>query len=158
MLKKTITYFDFDNNERTETLYFNLSQSELIDLAMGLPEEVSSTVTGNPAEMNQEEMAIKLMQAIGGKGVIEFIKTLLLKSYGEKSEDGRRFIKSEAITNEFEQTIAFDTIFMELMSDDNAAAEFVNGIIPQKVIDGMPFMNAPKKVTKKATTKELPMK
>ena len=160
MLKKTITYFDFDDNERTETLYFNLNQSELVEFATDLPTEISGVITGDTSKFNQEEVAANLVQSIGNKGIIDFIKKLLLKSYGIKSEDGRRFIKSEEISNEFSQTIAFDTIFMELMSNDTAASDFVNGIIPAKVIENMPMMNqnASKKIAKKPTTKELPIK
>lgn len=135
MLKKTVTYEDFNGNSRTEELRFNLTQTELVELAMELPDGVSDAVGDDPSKVDQETAARKLMETLGGKGVFEFIKKLLLKSYGVMSADGRRFDKSEELTKEFSQTLAFDTIMMDLMSDDIAAAEFVNGVIPSKVAD-----------------------
>lgn len=146
MIKKTVTYFDFDNNERTETHYFNLNQTELIEMAMDIPEDVSAAVGTDPNQFDKEAVATGLVEKMGQKGVMGFVKDLLLKSYGIKSEDGRRFIKTPAISEEFSQTIAFDTIFMELMADDKAAADFVNGVIPTNVIEKMPFMNQNNKV------------
>ena len=67
---------------------------------------------------------------MGSRGIIKFIKELVLRSYGVKSEDGRRFIKSKELSEEFSQTIAYDMFMSELMSDDNAASNFVNGLIP----------------------------
>lgn len=135
MLKKTVNYFDFDGNERTEDLYFNLTQTELVEMAMELPDGVTDSVGNDPAKIDEKAAALKLMETLGNKGVLEFIKNLLLKSYGIKSEDGRRFEKSEEISKEFSQTLAFDTILMELMSNDVEAANFVNNIIPSKLVD-----------------------
>lgn len=139
MIKKTVTYFDFDNNERTETHYFNLNQNELIEIAMDIPDDVSKTVGSDPSQFDKEAVAIGLIEKMGQKGIMGFVKDLLLKSYGIKSEDGRRFIKNPQLREEFSQTIAFDTIFMELMADDKAAADFVNGVLPANVIEKMPF-------------------
>lgn len=150
MIKKTVHYFDYDNNERTETLYFNLNQSELIEVALDIPDDVSETVGNDPSKFDKDVVAKGLVEKMGQKGIMGFVKDLLLKSYGIKSEDGRRFIKSKEISEEFSQTIAFDTIFMELMSDDNAAADFVNNVIPASVIEKMPFM--------KQNNQVLPMK
>lgn len=137
MLKKTVTYTDFDGNERTETLHFNLTQTELIDMAMGLPGGVAETLGDDPSKLDPETAGIALMNKLGGQGIINFIKDLVLRSYGEKSEDGRRFIKDEKITKEFSQTLAYDAIIMEFMTDDVAAAEFINKIIPASVLDKM---------------------
>lgn len=146
MIRKTVTYFDYDNNERTETLYFNLNQSELVEIAMDIPDDVSTTVGSDPEKFDKEVVAKGLVEKMGQKGIMGFVKDLLLKSYGIKSEDGRRFIKTPAIREEFSQTVAFDTVFMELMADDKAAADFVNGVIPANVIEKMPFMNQNNKV------------
>ena len=146
MIKKTVTYVDFDNNERTETHYFNLNQSELIEIAIDIPDDVSQTVGSDPNNFDREAVATGLIEKMGQKGIMGFVKELLLKSYGIKSEDGRRFIKTPALSEEFSQTIAFDTIFMELMADDKAAADFVNGVVPASVIEKMPFMNQNNKV------------
>lgn len=149
MIKKTVTYFDYDNNERTETLYFNLNQNELIEVALDIPDDVSETVGNDPTKFDKDAVANGLVEKMGQKGIMGFVKDLLIKSYGIKSEDGRRFIKTPAMAEEFSQTVAFDTIFMELMSDDKAAADFVNGVIPANVIEKMPFMKQKTKAVPK---------
>lgn len=126
MLKKTVTYRDYDNNERTETLWFNMNRFELTEFAAELPDDLFKGLSGE----NNMETVSRIANEMGSKGVIDFIKNLVLKSYGEKSEDGRRFKKSPELSEEFSQTIAFDTFMSELLSDDNAAANFVNSIIP----------------------------
>ena len=64
------------------------------------------------------------------KGLIDLFKDLILRSYGEKSADGRRFIKSKELSTAFSQTEAYSELFMELVTDAEKAAEFVNGITP----------------------------
>jgi len=134
MLKKTVNYEDFDGNLRSEDLYFNLTKTELIDIAMELPENVTETMSEEGDKLD-EGAALKMIEALGGKGVIEFIKKIVLKSYGIKSEDGRRFIKNEQITTEFSETLAYDTIVTELLTDDKKASEFVNAVIPKDIVD-----------------------
>ena len=126
MLTKTVTYRDYDNNERTETLYFNMNRFELTEFAAELPDDMFKNLSG---ASNMQDIS-RIANEMGSKSIISFIKNLVLKSYGIKGEDGRRFIKSEKLSEEFSQTIAFDTFMAELMSDDNAAANFVNSIIP----------------------------
>lgn len=126
MLVKTITYNDYDNNERTETLYFNMNKMELTEFAADLPDDVFKNVSGVKTIQDVAKVANKM----GSKGIIKFIKELVLRSYGVKSEDGRRFIKSKELSEEFSQTIAYDMFMTELMSDDKAASSFVNGLIP----------------------------
>ena len=120
MLKKTITYEDFNGVERKEDFYFNLSKAEIMEMQFG-------TVGG------LDVMLKKIIDAKDVKSIMDTFKMLILKAYGIKSDDGRRFIKSEEIYKEFEQTEAYSILYMELASDDNAAAEFVNGIIPKDV-------------------------
>lgn len=120
MLKKTITYRDYNDVERTEDCYFNLSESELL--------EMEKSVTGG-----YSEMVHKIIDAKDEPTLIKLFKELLLKSYGQKSADGRRFIKSDELSLAFSQTEAFNKIYMELATDDVAAADFVNGLIPSKV-------------------------
>ena len=126
MLVKTITYNDYDNNERTETLYFNMNKMELTEFAADLPDDVFKNVSGVKSIQDVAKVANKM----GSRGIIKFIKELVLRSYGVKSEDGRRFIKSKELSEEFSQTIAYDMFMSELMSDDKAASSFVNGLIP----------------------------
>lgn len=117
MLKKTITYNDYNGVERTEDFYFNLSKAELMEMEIG--------TTGGMADMIK-----RIVDAKDAPAIIKIFKELVLKAYGEKSADGKRFIKSEEIANGFAQTEAYSQLFMELATDADAAAKFVNGIIP----------------------------
>ena len=124
MLKKTIEYTDYNGVERKEDFFFNLSEAELIEMEMG--------TTGGLAEMIQN-----IVQAQDAPAIIKVFKDLVLKAYGEKSADGKRFMKvNEAgvpLSIAFSQTAAYSTLFMELATNSEAAAEFVNGIVPKKV-------------------------
>lgn len=120
MLKKTITYSDYNGTERTEDFYFNLSKAEIMEMEMG--------TSGGLAEMIQ-----KIVAAQDAPAIIKLFKDLVLKAYGEKSADGKRFIKSEELSVAFSQTEAYSILFMELATDADAAAKFVNGIVPADV-------------------------
>lgn len=117
MLKKTITYQDYNGNEITEDFYFNLSKAEVTEMELSR--------TGGLSKYIERIVAAKDVPAI-----INEFKYLVLKSYGVKSEDGKRFIKSEELSQAFAQTEAYTELFVELVSDAEAAAKFVNGIIP----------------------------
>lgn len=120
MLKKTITYEDFNGVERTEDFYFNLTEAECVEWQLG-------------TEGGLVEMIEKIVAAKDSKALIEIFKDLVLKAYGEKSADGRRFMKTAEIREAFSQTNAYSIIFMELAKDDIAANEFIKGIIPNKI-------------------------
>lgn len=124
MLKKDITYVDYNGIERTETFYFNLSKSELIEMEYGIGGGLS-------------EMVIRVVNAKDQPSIIKVFKELILKAYGEKSPDGKYFHKSEEISNNFSHTEAYTNLFMELATDEKAAAEFVNGIIPKEAADAI---------------------
>ena len=130
MIKKTINYEDFDGNKRTEDLYFNLTKFEATEFALDLPDDITNEVTKEGVDATNMESVSRIVQKLGGKGIIDFIRKLVLKSYGIKSEDGRRFEKSEKISTEFSQTMAFDNLMMELLTNDDEAAKFINGVIP----------------------------
>lgn len=117
MLKKTITYTDYNGTERTEDFFFNLSKAEIMEMELG--------TTGGFAEMIN-----KIIAAQDAPAIVRIFKDLVLKAYGEKSDDGKRFMKSEQIAEAFSQTEAYSQIFMELATDAEAAAKFVNGIVP----------------------------
>lgn len=142
MLKKTITYTDFEGKERIEDIYFNLTKSELIEFALNLPDNVSDSMGKDPDKMDEKTAVTKITSAFGSKGIFGFIKDLILKSYGVKKDEGRRFAKTDENGNplwiEFSQTMAFETIMDEFMNDDLAAANFVNSVIPASVADKMP--------------------
>lgn len=119
MIKKTITYSDYNDNERTEDFYFNLNEAEVMELELSTSGGLANMITN-------------IVNAQDAPAIIKIFKELILKSYGRKSPDGRRFEKSEAISNEFSQTEAYSKLFMELATDADKAAEFVNGIVPAK--------------------------
>lgn len=118
MLKKTITYTDYNGVERTEDFYFNLSKAELMEMEL--------TASGGLGETIQ-----KIISAKDNPAIVKIFKDLVLKAYGEKSADGKRFMKSAEISASFEQTEAYSILFMELATDADAASAFVNGIIPK---------------------------
>lgn len=120
MLKKTMTYTDYNGVERTEDFYFNLSKAEVMEMQM--------STTGGLAEMIQ-----RIVAAQDAPAIIKVFKDLVLKAYGQKSADGKRFIKSDVLAEEFAQTEAYSQLFMELATDADAAAAFVNGIVPADV-------------------------
>ena len=120
MLKKTMTYIDYNGNQRTEDFYFNLSKAEILEMEM--------TTTGGLAEMIQRIVAAQDIPAI-----VKIFKELVLKAYGVKSADGKRFIKSEELTTEFAQTEAYSDLFMELSTDADKAQKFINGIVPADI-------------------------
>lgn len=117
MLKKSFTYTDYNGVERTEDHYFNLSKAELMEMEL--------STTGGLAEMIN-----KIVAAQDAPQIVKLFKDLVLKAYGQKSADGRRFIKSKELSDEFAQTEAYSQLFMELATDADAASKFVNGIVP----------------------------
>lgn len=131
MITRTIPYTDYDGNARKEKFYFNLTQFEATEIAMEMPDGIIEDL--NEGEDDNKATAIHLVEKLGNKGVLEFIKKIVLKSYGVKSPDGRRFIKSEQLSTEFSQTPAFSAFMMRLMSDDNEASSFINGVIPAEL-------------------------
>lgn len=116
MVKKTITYKDYDGVQRTETFYFNLNKAELAKMQLsekgGLAAKLERTLETNDVP-----------------ALTKFFEELIERSYGVKSDDGRRFIKSRELYEEFEQTEAYSQLFMELARDEAAAAAFVNGVM-----------------------------
>lgn len=117
MLKRKMTYTDYNGNERTEDFYFNLSKAELTEMQL--------SEAGGLTEFIQ-----RIIDTQDTKKIIELFKDLILRAYGEKSLDGKRFVKSKELSEEFSQTEAYSDLFMELATDSKAAAAFVNGIIP----------------------------
>ena len=117
MIKKTIKYVDYKGVEREEDFYFNLSKPEVMEMEL--------TTKGGMSEYLD-----KIIKAQNREELIKWFKVIILKAYGEKSDDGRRFIKSKELSEAFSQTEAFVELYMELVTNDKKAAEFVNGIVP----------------------------
>ena len=117
MLKKVIKYTDFNGVEREEPFYFNLTKADLVEMEM--------SVDGGFAEF-----VTKVVQTKDQKELMRLFKNFILKAYGEKSDDGKRFMKSEEISANFAASAAYSELFMELLSDSDAAAKFINGLAP----------------------------
>jgi len=118
MLRKTIKYTDFNGVERSEEFLFNLTKAELVEMEMSEKGGLEKTLE-------------RIIEENDSKKIVAIFKDLILKAYGEKSEDGKRFIKSDELTASFAQTDAYSELFMELATSTEAATAFVNGITPK---------------------------
>lgn len=120
MIKKTVKYIDFNGNEREEDFYFHLSKAEIAEMELSV-------------EGGLTAMIDNVIKAKDTPQLSKIFKELLEKSYGEKSADGRRFIKNRAVLDRFVQTPAYSEIYMELATNDVAAKEFFEGVIPTEL-------------------------
>lgn len=132
MVKKTVTYKDFNGTERTETFYFHFNEAELLDMEM--------SVEGGFAERVQ-----RIIDAKEQTELLKVIKKFVLDAHGVKSDDGRLFVKNEKTRAEFVQCPAYSKIFMELLADDKVAAEFVNQVVPEDMQAQLAAIMAKKK-------------
>lgn len=119
MLKKTFKFVDYNGNPRTEDHYFNLTQAEVTELELSVDGGLTAMIN-------------RVVQAQNGRQIIDTMKDIILKSYGVKSPDGRRFIKNQEVRDAFAQTEAYSQLFMELATNAKAASDFVAAIIPAK--------------------------
>lgn len=131
MLKKTIKYIDFDGNERSDECYFNLSKSELTEMEMS-------------ENGGFDKYIEKIVETKDTKRIYQMFKEIVLMSYGEKSYDGKHFVKKKTVDgqvirlrDEFEQTGAFDELMMELLSNEKASADFINHVVPKELAENM---------------------
>lgn len=120
MLVKNIKYVDFDDNEKSEDFYFNLTMAEVT--------EMETSTEGGLAKMLE-----KIVAEQDSKRIMEIFKDIILRSYGEKSPDGKRFIKNKEIRDSFSNTEAYSELFMSLATDAEKASEFINGILPKNL-------------------------
>ena len=117
MLKKTITYEDFNGEKVSEDFFFHLSKAELVELELSHQGGLSESLQ-------------KIIADEDGKSIIAEFKNIILSAYGKRSEDGKRFVKNATVREEFESSEAYSALFMELVTNADAAVEFINGIIP----------------------------
>jgi len=117
MYVKEMEYTDFNGVTRKEKFYFNLTKAEILDLELGKAGGLTEYIR-------------KIIEAQDTPTIMSLFKSLLLKSYGVKSDDGRRFIKNDQVREEFEQTQAFSDLYMLLALNDEEASKFVNAIVP----------------------------
>lgn len=129
MLKKTFKFVDYNGNPRTEDHYFNLTQAEVTELELSVDGGLTAMIN-------------RVVQAQNGRQIIDTMKDIILKSYGVKSPDGRRFIKNQEVRDAFVQTEAYSQLFMELATNAKAASDFVAGIIPAQA-DAEPNAETP---------------
>ena len=120
MVVEKIKYTDFNGLEREEDFMFNLTEAEITEMELTTDGGLSDSIK-------------KIIAAQDTPEIIKVFKMLLLKSYGEKSADGRRFVKSDKLSEEFSQTNAYSQLFMKLATDDKAAVAFINGIMPDSM-------------------------
>lgn len=123
MIVKTVTYTDFNGNERTESFWFHLSRPELTEMLLGIDNNIETYIKTIIKSENYYE-------------IVKIFKKLLLEAYGEKSEDGRRFIKLPEKTKEFSESEAYSVLFTELTANEEKASEFVNGLISKDTATG----------------------
>lgn len=127
MIKKTITYTDYNGEERTEDFYFNLTRAEILEMELG--------TSGGMANMLQ-----RIVSSRDTTEIIKIFKEIIMKAYGEKSPDGKRFIKRDKdgnrLADSFAETEAFSQLFMELAFDSDSASAFVRGIVPEDMPKG----------------------
>lgn len=117
MFRYVDVYKDFNGTERKETVYFDLNQSEIIGL------EIDS-------EKGLSEYLQEISDAKNAKEMMRFFTNTLYKAYGEKSADGRRFVKSKELSDAFTQTVIYQDIYAELLTNAEFASKFINSIMP----------------------------
>ena len=135
MYTRTIKYTDYNGVEREEKFSFNLTKAEIMEMEM-------SEVGGLTETIN------RIVAAQDAPQLIKLFKDLILRAYGEKSADGKRFIKNDEIKEAFSQTEAYSILFMELAQDADKASEFVNGIIPADLSKELQKSSLPEKLNK----------
>lgn len=118
MLKHEITYEDFNDEKVTETLYFNISKTELMELEVEHPE-------------GMHDWLQRMVKIEDKKKLFAEFKRIILLSYGEKSPDGKRFIKSDEIRNDFEHSAAFEALFVSLIESEDTVAKFITNVLPK---------------------------
>ena len=128
MYKITETYTDYDDNQRTEDFYFNYSEAELADMQFSVPGGLAGMID-------------KIIKTNDMPELVKLFRELIQKAYGEKSNDGRRFMKSPELTKEFTETVAYSQIYIRLATDSKAAQEFINKVVPKSMKDKMQQAN-----------------
>ena len=125
MIKWPIKYTDYNGEEREEDFYFNLSKAEVVEMNL-------------EANGAYPEYLQRIVEQRDGEKLAKEFRRLILKSYGEKSPDGRRFVKSEALREEFSQTEAYSELYMQMLSDEAAIQKFITGVLPKVEASGAP--------------------
>ena len=117
MFKKTIEYTDFNGEARKEDFYFNLTKAELLEMQLS-------------ASGGLQGYLMRIIETKDMPKLVEIFKEIIMKSYGEKSIDGRQFVKNDEVRERFACSPAYSELFMELATNEEAAAEFINNLLP----------------------------
>lgn len=120
MLKREVEYEDFNGNKVSETFYFNLSKPELIEMEVQFEGGFGNLIQ-------------RIVEEKDSKELVKHFKAIILMSYGQKTPDGKRFVKSDELRKEFEQSAAYEVLFMDLATNDDSAAKFMRGILPTDI-------------------------
>lgn len=130
MLKRSITFEDFDGNSVTEIHYFNLTKTEIVEMEVG----------GEGGSL--EAYLTRIVEMKDKAGLIREAKSIILLSYGEKSDDGKKFVKNDQLREDFKNSAAFDALFIELITSEQKFADFIMGIVPKdlanKLVESTP--------------------
>lgn len=121
MLKRTIEYEDFNGEKQSEVFYFNLSKPELIEMEVDIDGGFS-------------RMLEKIIETTNARELIKRFKEIVLMAYGEKSDDGKNFIKTEEMRKKFEQSAAYQVLYMDLAMNEESAAIFLKGVLPADIV------------------------
>ncbi len=122
MLKRTIEYTDYFGSKQSETYAFHLSKPELLELEF--------SEDGGKSKKIQD-----IVQREDKREMFFVMKQLILSSYGEISEDGKRFTKTPEATKAFEQSLAFEALLMNIATDSTAAEQFITSIVPKDLVE-----------------------
>lgn len=128
MLKQTITYIDYNDEERTEDFFFNFSKAELAEMELTTPGGLAAYIE-------------KIINTKDTPELIKIFKKLVLDAYGIKSDDGKRFMKSPEIAKAFSETEAYSNFFMDLATNSDMASMFINSIIPKSLAEEVAKQN-----------------
>jgi len=128
MLKESITYDDFNDETVTDVFYFNLTKAELLEMEVSNAGGLSSMLT-------------RIMEQRDEKAIVETFKDLILRAYGEKSDDGKRFTKIDAngrrLADDFVQTAAYAHLFADLTTDADRATEWLGAVLPKDFVSAV---------------------
>lgn len=140
MVTENITYVDYDGETVTEEMNFHLTDFEVTEIAMELPDELTDNIK---ADATPVELIDAIATVLGKKGLLNFVKRMVIKAYGKKQQvlNGKpKFIKNEKITEEFANSMACHSFIMELITDNDKSNKFFANIVPEKVASHMPTM------------------
>ena len=121
MIKQDITYTNFEGEQETETLYFHLNKVELMEMQVSEKRGLAQYITD-------------IQKAENNKEIFRLFKEIVLRAYGERSEDGKKFIKNERLREEFEGSLAYEELMVKIVTETDFAIKFVNGIMPAEIL------------------------